>query len=133
MRKVILFAAFVALAACGTSVPEVTTGEPISYSEHLEPLIIKRCLGCHTADEPEAELVLEEGEGYSQLVGRSSVQVPALKLVAEGDADASYLWQKLDHSATKGQGMPRTLFGSKRLPEAELAFIRRWIEDGARP
>jgi hypothetical protein len=121
------------MVACGNTVPEVPIGEPISYSEHLEPLIVTRCLGCHTAEEPEAELVLEHGEGYSQLVGRSSVQIPSLQLVVEGDADASYLWQKLDHSAAKGQGMPRTLFGAKRLPEPELAFIRRWIEDGARP
>ncbi len=32
-----------------------------------------------------------------------------------------------------GKGMPRTMFGAKRLPEKELNLFRRWIEDGAKP
>ncbi len=120
-------------AACGPSVPSVPPGEPVSYSRHVEPLIIKRCLGCHTAEEPKAELVLEKGRGYAQLVGRASEQIPSLQLVVPGDADESYLWHKVDHTAPTGKGMPRTLTGSKRLPPAELELIRRWIENGAAP
>jgi hypothetical protein len=119
--------------ACGSGVPSVPPGERVSYSNHLEPLIIKRCIGCHTADEPEAELVLEQGRGYSQLVDRSSIQVPSVRIVEPGDPGASYLWRKLVHGSVKGEGMPRTLFGAKKLPEAELEFIRRWIEEGAKP
>jgi hypothetical protein len=130
LSMVVLLAA---TAACGPSVPTVPEGQKVSYAEHLEPLIIKRCLGCHTAEEPKAKLVLEQGRGYAQLVGRASEQVPALRLVVPGDVDASYLWHKVDHTADRGKGMPRTLTGSKRLPDAELELIHRWIEDGARP
>jgi hypothetical protein len=132
-RVLSVFVLLAATAACGPSVPVVPEGQQVSYAEHLEPLMIKRCLGCHTAEEPKAELVLEVGRGYAQLVGRASEQVPALQMVVPGDADASYLWHKLDHTAARGKGMPRTLTGSKRLPEPELELIRRWIEDGARP
>jgi len=128
-----LLALGTALAGCGSGVPEVPSGEPVSYSQHVEPVILKRCLGCHTAEEPKAELVLEHGLGYAQLVGRASEQVPALQLVVAGDVEASYLWHKVDHTATRGKGMPRTLTGAKRLPTAELELIRRWIEDGALP
>jgi hypothetical protein len=128
----------IALAAlglgCGAShLPELTENQPISYRDHVEPLVLERCLSCHTLDEPKAELVLEPGRGYDQLVGRRSVQVPALLLVAPGDAADSYLWRKLDGTASVGDGMPRTLFGTRRLPDRELERFRAWIEDGARP
>jgi hypothetical protein len=121
------------VVACGPSVPSVPDGETVSYAKHLEPLILKRCLSCHTAEKPEAELVLEEGTGYSRLVDRASVQIPTVRLVAPGDPDASYLWRKLEHDVDKGEGMPRTFIGAKKLPEPELALIRRWIAEGALP
>jgi hypothetical protein len=130
--------AFTALAAaaagCGRShLPELAAGEPASYRSHLEPLVQKRCLSCHTAEDPKAGLVLEPGRGWEALVGPSSVQVSSLRLVSPGSPESSYLWHKLDHTAKVGSGMPRTLLGAKRLPPAELERFRRWIEDGAQP
>lgn len=120
--------------ACGrVELPVVPEGTPVSYAEHLEPLVRARCLSCHTAEEPEAQLVLEAGKGYRQMVGRASTQVPALEIVAPGDLDRSYLWHKLIHDAEVGRGMPRTVFGSIELPAKELGLYQRWIEDGALP
>jgi hypothetical protein len=119
--------------ACGPGVPDVPPGQAVSYSKHLEPLVLERCLSCHTAEKPEADLVLERGRGHAELVGRSSVQVEGKRLVVPGDLESSYLWDKLIHRAEKGEGMPRTLFGAKRLPPEELERFRRWIEDGAQP
>ena len=121
------------LAGCGTPVPDVPAGETVSYERHLEPLVVAHCLGCHEAEEPKAKLVLEEGTGYGQLVGRQSIQVPEMALVAPGDVDASYLWLKLQHTAPEGKGMPRTPTGVKKLRAAELELYRRWIEEGAKP
>jgi len=122
-----------AVAACGTPVPDVPAGETVSYERHLEPLVLAHCLGCHEADDPQAKLVLEEGQGYAQLVGRRSVQVQSMVLVEPGDSEASYLWLKLEHRAAEGKGMPRTPTGVKKLREAELELYRRWIEEGAKP
>ena len=133
MKLLAFFGFIFALCGCGSGVPEVPPDQSVSYAQHLESLITKRCVGCHALDEPEAKLVLEHGQGYGQLVGRQSVQVPAMPLVEPGDSDASYLWHKLNHRAAKGKGMPRTLTGSKRLPDEELPLIRRWIDDGAVP
>jgi hypothetical protein len=133
MTRVLLPALMLALSACGAGLPEIPPDQPVSYAAHLEPLILKRCLGCHTAERPEAELVLEQGRGYEQMVGRSSVQAPELMIVAQGDVASSYLWMKLDHRPVKGKGMPRTLTGTERLPAPELQLIHRWIEDGALP
>jgi len=122
------------VAACsGVEVPVVPDDVPVTYAEHLEPLVIARCLSCHTAEEPEAQLVLESGAGYGQMVGRPSTQVPGILIVAPGDVEASYLWRKLIHDVEIGKGMPRTVIGSIHLPEQEVELYRRWIEDGALP
>jgi len=122
-----------ALGCSGVEVPVVPDGVPVTYSEHLEPLIVARCLGCHTTEEPEAQLVLEIGAGYGGMVGRPSTQVPEILMVAPGDLENSYLWRKLAHDVEIGKGMPRTVVGSIKLPEEELDLYRRWIEGGAQP
>ena len=133
-RVVAVFVAAVATAACNqVEVPVVPDDTQVSYAEHLEPLVIARCLECHTHEEPEAKLVLEVGTGYGQMVNRASTQIPEVLIVAPGDPDASYLWQKLIHDVEIGRGMPRTVIGAIELPEAELDLYHRWIEDGAQP
>jgi len=117
----------------GGALPGGAEPDGVSYSRKIEPLLGKRCGTCHTADDPDGKLVLDPGKGYEQMVGRASTQAPALAIVAPGDVAGSYLWQKLENTSTIGRGMPRTLFGSRKLPESERELIRRWIEEGARP
>jgi len=62
-----------------------------------------------------------------------SQEVPEMVLVKAGDPAASYLWLKVAHAATQGKGMPRTLFGAKKLHQAELEAIQNWIIQGANP
>jgi len=119
--------------ACGTQVPEVPSEEPVSYSMHLEPLVIAHCLSCHDSEEAKAKLVLDPGLGYERLVGPRSIQDPEMALVSPGDPEGSYLWLKLQHVTEEGKGMPRTPTGSKKLRESELELYRRWIEGGAKP
>jgi len=133
IRRALLLLTPVLWTACGTAVPDVPPDQPVSYATHIEPLIVARCLGCHEAEDPEADLVLEPGQGYGDLVGRRSVQQPSMELVAPGDPEASYLWLKLQHTASHGKGMPRTLTGSKMLRADELELYKRWIEGGAKP
>lgn len=130
----VFFGAVLVIATgCGTQVPEVPNEEPVSYSAHLEPLVIAHCLSCHESDEAKAKLVLDPGVGYERLVGPSSVQEPEMALVEPGDPARSYLWLKLQHATEEGKGMPRTVAGSKKLRESELELYRRWIEGGAKP
>ena len=126
-------AMLILLAACGTQVPEVPNEEPVTYSDHLEPLVIAHCLSCHESEDAKAKLVLDPGVGYARLVGPRSIQDPDMALVEPGDPERSYLWLKLQHATEEGKGMPRTLSGSKKLRPAELDLYRRWIEGGALP
>jgi len=104
-----------------------------SYEATVEPIFVAECGDCHGADRPKKGLDLSAGVGYGNLVGTPSNERPEILLVTPGDAGASYLWQKLDHTATEGKGMPRTMFGARRLPAEQLDLIRRWIEAGAQP
>ena len=133
LRMMILVVAGLVTACSGVEVPVVPDGVPVTYAEHLEPLVISRCLSCHTTEEPEAKLVFEAGIGYGEMVGRSSTQVPELLIVAPGNLEASYLWRKLTHDVEVGRGMPRTVVGSIKLPDDEIELYRRWIEGGALP
>jgi hypothetical protein len=133
VRRLIAAFGIILVVGCGDAIPDVPAGEPVSYSAHLEPLVIAHCLGYHESEEPKAKLVLEEGAGYGQLVGRRSVQQPEMALVEPGDPQSSYLWLKLQHMSAEGKGMPRTLTGSKMLRPAELELYRRWIAEGALP
>jgi hypothetical protein len=111
----------------------VPEGEAVSYSRHLEQLVVARCHSCHETGNAKAELVLDPGTGYERLVGPDSIQQPEMALVEPGKPDLSYLWLKLLHLTEEGKGMPRTLAGSKKLRSAELELYKRWIEDGALP
>jgi len=133
MKKFMLLFGLTLAAGCGVGVPDVPEGETVSYARHLEPLVIAHCHGCHETGNAKAKLVVDEGIGYERLVGPSSVQVPHMALVEPGEPDRSYLWLKLQHRSEEGQGMPRTLTGSKKLRPAELELYRRWIEEGAKP
>ena len=133
LKLAVVIVALAGIACAQVEVPVVPEGEPVSYAEHLEPLVIARCLSCHTAEEPEAQLVLEMGTGYGAMVDQVSTQVSDARLVVPGDVEASYLWAKLIHDVEIGRGMPRTVVGAIELPENELELYRRWIESGASP
>lgn len=109
------------------------TSAPPSYARDIEPIFVKACGDCHGADNPKKGLDLSVGRGYTDLLNRPSNEVGGLMLVAPGDAANSYLWHKLSHTAKEGKGMPRTLFASKKLPQAELDLVQRWIREGAKP
>ena len=126
-------AILILVGACGTQVPEVPNEEAVSYTVHLEPLVIAHCLSCHESEDAKANLVLDPGVGYARLVGPRSIQDPDMALVEPGDPERSYLWLKLQHATEEGKGMPRTLSGSKKLRESEFELYRRWIEGGAKP
>src|SRR5512136_3423094 len=106
---------------------------PLSYATDVEPMILKACADCHGGDNPKKGLDLSKGKGLEHLVGVKSQEVPEMVLIKAGDPASSYLWLKVTHTATQGKGMPRTLFGSKKLPQPSLDAIQNWIIQGANP
>ena len=97
----------------------------------VQPIFEMACTDCHGAKRAKAKLDLSAASARGALVNHPADQVPQMMRVKPGDPESSYLWHKLQHKAAKGKGMPRGIFSAKRLPEAQLEVIRKWIEAGA--
>ncbi|MBZ5589239.1 MAG: hypothetical protein LAO05_11820 [Acidobacteriia bacterium] len=111
----------------------VRASTPLSYATDVEPVFVKQCAECHGGDSPKKGLDLSLNKGYANLLQHKSQEEPLMQLVKAGDPATSYLWLKVSHTATEGRGMPRTLFGAKKLPQAQLDTVRDWIIQGAQP
>ena len=103
------------------------------YSQAVQPIFDRECVRCHGPKEKKSKLDLSTGQSYKAIVGIPSREVPGTVLVKEGNPEESYLWLKLDHRSSEGDGMPKGLFFSKRLKQADLDAIRNWISSGAKP
>jgi hypothetical protein len=90
------------------------------------------CSGCHSGpagpDLPSGQDLTSAEASYANLVGVPSLEVPDLLRVNPGDADASYLVQKLEGTAAEGARMP---LNGDPLPPETIAAIRDWITAGA--
>ena len=96
----------------------------VDFNQDVRPLLSANCFHCHGPDEKkrEAKLRLDVEEGMFE-------RRDAGAIVAKGDADSSLLFQRMvtsDH----GELMPPPET-NKKLNAAEIATIRRWIEEGA--
>lgn len=132
-----LGAALVLLCATGCPVDDSDDPAPsdgsVSFARDVEPLLVERCADCHQPGGFAAlsgiALDLRAGSAYDALVGQASEQVPGRALVAPGDADASYLFEKIS-SDVPAVGARMPLF-DPRLSDAELEIVLAWIEGGA--
>ena len=125
--------ALVAVTTVLAAVALVALAEsPLSYAKDVESIFVGECGDCHGEKHPKADLDLSLGSGMKALSDKKSSEVE-MPLLTPGDPAKSYLWLKLSHTATKGRGMPRTLFGAKKLPKEQLDLIQRWIVEGAKP
>ena len=88
--------------------------------------------GCHSGPMgpslPQGMDLSTADNSYDNLVGVLSVQAAPLLRVSAGDANNSYLVQKLEGTAAAGQQMP---FGGTPLDQASIDVIRAWIDAGA--
>lgn len=92
------------------------------------------CAQCHTGPEsqnlPSGQNLGSAAASFANLVDVPSIEQPAIFRVASGDADNSYLIQKLDGTAAVGSRMP---LGGPFLDTETVEVIRSWIDQGANP
>ena len=95
-------------------------------------LIGPSCSGCHrgpTSTSLPSGLDLSDADAsFANLVGVESLQVMGTALVEPGDADGSYLINKLEGTQVVGGQMP---LGGAPIEQAIIDGIRRWIDEGA--
>jgi hypothetical protein len=112
-------------------------GPADSHAEDMQPIWTGRCvIYCHSAGiEPAAaDLSLATGAAYENIVNQPSVQLTTMMLIAPGDPDQSYLWQKLigNHLNVGGEGEPMPL-NTPMLDQDTLDRVEAWILAGAPP
>jgi len=99
-----------------------------SLSEVQSQVFSASCTSCHSGSSPSQGLNLSAGAAYGNTVNVPSTQVPSLDLVEPGDADSSYLMQKLEGTAQTGAQMPN---GGPYLNSTLRQLVRDWIDAGA--
>ena len=99
--------------------PVLVLASPPSYEEQVRPIFKKHCLGCHNTDKRKADLDLSTYAGT--LKGGSGGEV-----VKAGVPDSSWLVESIIH-ADGVEPMPPK---KPKIPAAEIAVIREWIQAG---
>jgi Flp pilus assembly protein TadD len=99
--------------------PEATAatgqdGAPVTFTEHVGPLIIEKCGACHRPD----------GAGPFSLLKYEDVRRRATQIVAVTESRFMPPWK-----AEPGYG---EFVGQHPLTDAEIGLIRRWATSGAR-
>jgi uncharacterized protein involved in high-affinity Fe2+ transport len=85
---------------------------------------------CHNGANPAGNLDLRDADtSFAQLVDVPSDDDPMILRVAPGAPDNSYLVQKIEGTAARGQQMPPG--GAAPLSQPEIDAIRLWITNGA--
>jgi hypothetical protein len=90
-------------------------GREGDFDARVAPILIQRCLDCHSGDEPKGKLDLSRRR--SAFAGGKSGEA-----IVAGKPEESPLWEKIE----AGEMPPK-----HHLPDAEKAAIKRWIADGA--
>ena len=105
----------------------------ISHATDIQPIWDNLCTSCHGGFVPQDGLDLS-GNGWLEIVGVSSSDVPGMPRVDPGDPANSYLWHKIDGTFNQvggsGSAMPK---GRNDLTQPELDLIEAWILGGALP
>lgn len=103
----------------------------VSFSSDVLPIFSFNCVICHQTGAANANLILETGKAYENLVAVESTQSDLLR-VKPGDPSASYLNHKLMGTQMEvgGTGAQMPL-GLGALPATDLDTIATWIQQCA--
>ena len=82
--------------------------------------------GCHGATNNQANLLLTDGNAFTNLVNVQSVLFPQFKRVVPDSSSKSLIIKIL-----KGEVSPRMPFNRDPLPAATIDSIAKWIDNGA--
>ncbi len=94
------------------------------FETKIRPLLVRRCLGCHSAEKGHTKggLALDSAGGW-QVGGESG---PA---IVPGNPDESILIRAIRYSNDGAQMPPEEADG--KLPDAEIALLEQWVRMGA--
>ena len=95
--------------------------EKVDFATQMQPILAARCSKCHGEEKASAKLKLHSADAISAFEKKD-------KLLVAGKPDESELYKRIVLPAEDKKRMPK---GADPLPEAEIALIKQWIEQGA--
>ena len=108
---------------------EVESGEKLSSLSAIQKNVFNvSCAtsGCHSGNNPAANLNLEDGKSYTNLVNINSLLHPGEKRVVPSNSTASILIKSL-----RGEISTKMPLGASPLSNAVIDSIALWIDNGA--
>ncbi len=96
--------------------------EPVSFTKQVAPLLLKKCLACHGQTQPKGGFQLHTFE-HMLKPGDSTVAS-----ITPGKSGESELFRLISETDAKSW-MPKE---GDKLPDADIALIKRWIDEGAK-
>ncbi len=93
----------------------------LSFVRDIQPILEKRCVGCHSATATMGSLNLETWEGLQRGGNSGPILVP-------GKSKESTLYLSMIGKAPEIGRMP---FSNETMPESETETVREWIDEGA--
>lgn len=118
LRHVTITLLTLAVAPAGFLLAEDKPAEKITYNDHVLPIFRAKCGSCHNGNDKKGGLVVDNFQGL--MAGGSSGVV-----VEGGDSGSSYLWSLVNHESE-----PKMPPNASKLPDNELALIKKWIDGG---
>lgn len=112
------FSVVFAIASCAFGRPSVAEEGP-SFERDIAPILVRRCVQCHSDGDRQGELKLTTEEGL--LKGGESG--PALN----ADRKSGLLLERIE----AGEMPPSEKGGTGPLPPEEFALLKRWMEAGS--
>jgi WD40 repeat protein len=116
----------IVLALCAFSIvsaqPPKDAAAPkdaVNYKDHVLPILRKHCVACHSADKAKADL---DVSSYQALIAGGS----SGDTVKAGNSGQSMLFRTVNHEVE-----PHMPPKGPKIPDADLAVIKKWIDAGA--
>ena len=98
-----------------------TSGKPVSYWNHIRPILQASCQGCHQPAKAKGDYILTD---VKRLIAGGESDEAA---VVVGKPEESLLIEQITPKDGKVEMPPK----DDPLPESEIALITRWIVEGA--
>ena len=110
-------------------IEEPDTNNLSSFANIQERVFDQSCAlaGCHAGSAVQANLNLEAGQSYKNLVNVNSLLNPEFKRVEPGNSGESFLIKALRNTGESTSQMPP----SGKLPDSIIDSIALWIDNGA--
>jgi len=127
-----LIVTFVLILGCSeesTTEPPANTPAPLSKLSDIQSKVFNTSCalsGCHGSTNNQANLLLTEGNSFSNLVNVQSVLFSQFKRVVPDSSSKSLIIKIL-----KGEVSPRMPFNREPLSAATIDSIAKWIDNGA--